>query len=358
MRYGWHLSSAANGSAQQDSVRRDRETARQRQLEQTDLAVKEILKEIDQAGIYRNMSWDGRLVMYECALGQVFQLCSAAALDYDGLPQALKPEDELIRRRLYWYAFVHEGITTGLKGGRMVLDEDDLSSLEDVLPASTKLALASSKAYQSVAKFASAPIRLSIACRLVHKALTGARARRSETVDRERLNEAWEALEESWVEFDDIKRFSPGHIPDENRIRFADGWKIFMFEAHNVIRESLEHRLQSLQSKAREAAQFEDLSMDNRTRNAETQALFEIRNLRDIAWAKCDHLVKEIASVIKQHLHTPFFEWDASLVRDGIYYVASLLAQSGGADQDIARCAQALSEMRWAFAKSEERTER
>lgn len=59
MRYGWHLSSAANGSAQQDNVRRDREAARQRQLEQTNLAVKEILKEIDQAGIYRNMSWDG-----------------------------------------------------------------------------------------------------------------------------------------------------------------------------------------------------------------------------------------------------------------------------------------------------------
>lgn len=91
--------------------------------------------------------------------------------------------------------------------------------------------------------------------------------------------------------------------------------KIFMFEAHNVIRESLEHRLQSLQAKAREAAQFEDLSMDNRTRNAETQALFEIRTLRDIARAKCEHLVREIASIIKQHLHTPFFEWDASLVR-------------------------------------------
>jgi TolA-binding protein len=88
-----------------------------------------------------------------------------------------------------------------------------------------------------------------------------------------------------------------------------------MFEAHNVIRESLEHRLQSLQAKAREAAQFEDLSMDNRTRNAETQALFEIRTLRDIARAKCEHLVREIASIIKQHLHTPFFEWDASLVR-------------------------------------------
>lgn len=59
--------------------------------------------------------------MYECALGQTFQLCSASALGYDGLPHRIDPDDELMRRRLYWYAFVHEGITTGLKGGRMIL---------------------------------------------------------------------------------------------------------------------------------------------------------------------------------------------------------------------------------------------
>jgi hypothetical protein len=156
------------------------------------------------------------------------------------------------------------------------------------------------------------------------------------------LNEAWEALEESWVEFDGIKRFSPGHLPDENIVRFADGWvspifmpvkatslssidlrsqKIFMFEAHNVIRESLEHRLQSLETKAREAAQFEDLSMDSNWK-PETQALYEIRNLRDIARAKCDHLVKEIAGIIKQHLYTSFFEWDASLVRGKLLIAA------------------------------------
>lgn len=87
-----------------------------------------------------------------------------------------------------------------------------------------------------------------------------------------------------------------------------------MFEAHNVIRESLEHRLQSLERKGREAAQFEDLSIDSSWKT-ETQALHEIRNLRDIARAKCDQLVREIAGIIKQHLHTPFFEWDASLVR-------------------------------------------
>lgn len=151
-----------------------------------------------------------------------------------------------------------------------------------------------------------------------------------------------------------------------------------MFEAHNVIRESLEHRMQILNSKARAAAQFRDLSMEDETPGAVTQIFLEVRNLRDIAIAKCDHLVKEIAGIVKEHLQTPFFEWDASLVRgellislckcpspliqplllaDGIYYVGTLLAESGGADYDIACCVQALSEMRWAFAKSYERTE-
>lgn len=64
-----------------------------------------------------------------------------------------------------------------------------------------------------------------MACRLVHKALTGSRARRSERVNRRLLNEAWEALEESWVEFDGIKRFSPGpNSTGEEMNRFADGW--------------------------------------------------------------------------------------------------------------------------------------
>lgn len=152
---GWHTS-VITDPAQQSQVQVEREMARQRQLKHTNLAVSQILREMDHAGVYRNMTWDGvrclllvlplterkscvnkrvlytnfypdtstsaeRLAMYECALGQVFQLCSASALGYDGLPYTIDPANELIRRRLYWYAFVHEGITTGLKGGRMVL---------------------------------------------------------------------------------------------------------------------------------------------------------------------------------------------------------------------------------------------
>jgi len=47
-----------------------------------------------------------------------------------------------------------------------------------------------------------------------------------------------------------------------------------------------------------------------------------------------------------------FFEWDASLVRDGTYYAAMLLAKNNGSDDDIACCVQAINELRWAHAKA------
>ncbi|KAJ9097370.1 hypothetical protein QFC19_006839 [Naganishia cerealis] len=400
----WHIpeNTMHPDRQQQYSIR---ESARQRQLEQTNLAVKQVLKEIDQAGILRNITWDGvrclllilplteyvssaaeRLAMYECALGQVFSLCSASALGYDGLPAMPSPEQELVRRRLYWYAFVHEGITTGLKGGRMVLDEDELSSLDDVLP----------QAARSVSVLSEKELWLGHLL-LVHKALTGAKARRRERVDRKLLNDAWEALEESWIEFDNMKTFSPGPLsrPDDV-IKFADGWvsyginlqerlsahfesdiqKIFMFEAHNVIRESLEHRANIL-ANDRDSARLMDLGMAETQGNSHDQILSEIQHLRSIARAKCDYVLREIASIVKQHINTTFFEWDASLVRgtwschshllllpftssfgtDGTYYAAILLAETNGSDNDITACLEALSEMRWAFARTQERSQ-
>jgi hypothetical protein len=119
----------------------------------TDGVVAKILKEIDDAGIMRRHSFDGvrclllllplteyvstpmeRLAMYECAVAQVFALCSLSSLGYDGIQHHLGPEGDIIRVRLYWYTFVHEGITSGLKGGRLVLDEDDLENFQASLP--------------------------------------------------------------------------------------------------------------------------------------------------------------------------------------------------------------------------------
>jgi hypothetical protein len=55
---GWHISATSN-TAQQAQAHLAREVARQRQLDRTNSAVREILREIDHAGIYRNVTWDG-----------------------------------------------------------------------------------------------------------------------------------------------------------------------------------------------------------------------------------------------------------------------------------------------------------
>lgn len=63
--------------------------------------------------------------MYECALSQVAAL-SATGTATDGqhldAEHALRDAHQmLVETRVYWYSFVHEGIKTGLKGGRLVL---------------------------------------------------------------------------------------------------------------------------------------------------------------------------------------------------------------------------------------------
>ena len=58
--------------------------------------------------------------MYESTVNQVYTLCSLASVSSvnSGQGEAI---DALVRARIFWYAHVHEGITTGLRGGRMLL---------------------------------------------------------------------------------------------------------------------------------------------------------------------------------------------------------------------------------------------
>jgi hypothetical protein len=57
-------------------------------------------------------------------------------------------------------AFVHEGITTGLKGGRLLLDGDDLETIQDSI--SNRTLVAASHNFRSVSKMAVAPINLAV----------------------------------------------------------------------------------------------------------------------------------------------------------------------------------------------------
>lgn len=68
-------------------------------------------------------------------------------------------------------------------------------------------------------------------------------------------------------------------------------------------------------------------------------------------------MLRDVVTVIKLNLGTPFFHFEASLVRDGCFYAALLLANGWGTHEDVEFCLQAMKEMRWVFSKSEERME-
>lgn len=58
-------------------------------------------------------------------------------------------------------------------------------------------------------RYATAPIRLSSACRQIHAALTGPKAKRKEDVNEPGLKDAWEALGRSWEEFEGLRHVGP-----------------------------------------------------------------------------------------------------------------------------------------------------
>jgi hypothetical protein len=117
----------------------------------------------------------------------------------------------------------------------------------------------------------------------------------------------------------------------------------------NVIREALKQRTVVHPSCDR------SLSIALPSSSPRSQPLDAASRLLKIADARCHEVVQRVVVIIRQHLGTPFFEYDASLVRDGCFFAGFLLAGEGGSDEDVQTCLQALRQMRWAFSKGEER---
>jgi len=61
-----------------------------------------------------------RLVMHEMVVTHVFSLCQLASLSSIGACQG-QTVDSLVRARIFWYTHIIEGITSGLRGGRIML---------------------------------------------------------------------------------------------------------------------------------------------------------------------------------------------------------------------------------------------
>lgn len=119
------------------------------------------------------------------------------------------------------------------------------------------------------------------------------------------------------------------------------------FYVVNVIREALKQRLVVCSD---DEAPF--LSNGSVSRSPR---LTQVAQLHAIADAKCQQFARLVVGIVRRHLGSSFFEFDASLVRDGCFYAGLLLAGESGTEEEVHTCLQALRDMRWAFSKSEER---
>ncbi|KAJ2968291.1 hypothetical protein NUW54_g13260 [Trametes sanguinea] len=284
-----------------------------------------------------------RLAMYDTTMSQVYALCSLGTSVDSGQGEYI---DALIRARIFWYAYVIDGVTSGLRGGRISLSDDDLSAFEATLPGLGNDTSTASASYAFAFRFATIPIRIASLCRDVHAALTGPKARQRDELDENKLQEAWDTLEHCWGELDSLRQLGTcGIVQPEDVERFIDGWQIFLFESHNVIREALKQRLVTLP-----VQETTFVAESGRSRKSDT-----IVRLHTKANTKCHAVVRNVVAILRRNLGTPFFQYDAALVRDGCFFAGFLLAGENGTREDVEICLRALSEMRWAFSKNDER---
>lgn len=116
----------------------------------------------------------------------------------------------------------------------------------------------------------------------------------------------------------------------------------------NVIREALKQRVVGCQYSPEPTVISDEII-------TRSPRLSQISQLHSVADARCQQFARLVVAIVRRHLGTSFFRYDASLVRDGCFFAGLLLAGDSGTDEEINTCLQALREMRWAFSKSEER---
>ncbi|KAH9934813.1 uncharacterized protein B0H18DRAFT_488520 [Fomitopsis serialis] len=166
-----------------------------------------------------------RLAMYEATISQAYTLCSLSSVSSVNSGHG-EYVDALVRARIFWCAHVIDGVTCGLRGGRILLTDDDLASFETTLPPTTESS-GSSSLYTFSYRLATAPIRIASVCREIHAALTGPKARQGREIDEDKLHDAWETLDQCWKDFDGLRHLgTDGFVQAGDIERFVDGWQV------------------------------------------------------------------------------------------------------------------------------------
>ncbi|KAF6765052.1 hypothetical protein DFP72DRAFT_1058868 [Ephemerocybe angulata] len=386
--------------------------------ETTQGMVQQVLELVDAHGILRRPSLDGiralllllplmedikpleRRAIHDTALLQVQALCTipSGAGPASATPRAF--EDAGIRARLFWYAYTQEGLLSGIRGHRFVLDAEDYDAFQRTMPllnyghgsngasspSSPPAALLTPEAqlYNRLISSSTLPSQLNMTCRKIHGVLTGPKAtRRAEEhnlIDAHGMREIWNDLDRCWSEFNTIRRNASANDDSASRCdteRYACAWQIFIFECHNVIRESLREYSSSAQSPSSRPSSVSSSS-----------PYLSPQHLHVVATRKCLYLLPKVIRIMKYCISNPrdsarpgLFVWDSGLVRDGCFFAGYLAASADedvldsppdmqhgdgddeptsapvSAEEGVMICLSTLSAMRWSFSRSEEREE-
>jgi hypothetical protein len=85
----------------------------------------------------------------------------------------------------------------------------------------------STVAYEFTYRYSMVPLELASACRKVHAALTGPKARQQNEIDEKSLHEVWDALEKLWKDFDNLRMLgTSGNVHEEDVDRYIHGWQV------------------------------------------------------------------------------------------------------------------------------------
>ncbi|ESK92891.1 proteophosphoglycan 5 [Moniliophthora roreri MCA 2997] len=370
------------------------DSSRSSRKERTQTMVREVLEFIDLHAIMRSPTWDGlrvlllilpllddssvhpldRLAIHDASLSQVVALCSMDSSD----------DQAAVRARLFWYAYVQEGITTAIRGGRLLLSQEDLDAFAPLTqspptfsfnsnyhlpspisptfpPSSSSPSSSSSRNSPSMSSLPglqhfthlfSIPLCLSGICRNIHRVL-----KRKD--DPETLSEIWSGLDRCWDDFEGMRRCAAqGQGQADVQVeRFVSAWQIFIFECHNVLREFLAKLHGSSTPQSRPGSSHQQyhhrysppahsppasIASHSPTSAA---ASSPAPSPYEIATKKTFRLLPTVLSIIKYNLAytdassydsvdggAGLFRYDTGLVRDGVFYAAFLSASMTSAE--------------------------
>lgn len=171
-------------------------------------------------------------------------------------------QEAVMRARVFWYAFEREGVVTALKGGRLVMQIDDLGGFYQTLPPSAGPtpslfavihALANQShsrpflLYQLAARRCDITLQVTTVCHRIHALLLSSRARQmgqeSAYIRFEDMKAIWDGLDLALGTFESLRESGLWNgsldqtCPIDDVDAFVSGWQVFIFE----IRKSSTH---------------------------------------------------------------------------------------------------------------------